>query len=185
MCEKMVISNYLKVLIGICLLVQVPIPLFAEKDVFTEYAIALPDRVETAPMFSLPDLAGEIHHLADLKGKIVLVNFWATWCVQCIREMPHFQKILDILGNEKFEIVAIDVKDPQKRVEKFLKSKSYTFQVLLDTKGEVYKSYGVRGFPTTYILNDKNQFIGQVVGARDWSAQPLVDYLSALIKEIE
>jgi peroxiredoxin len=180
-----VISKFFKIFMGCCLLVQVPITLFAETDVFTEYAIALPDRVETAPMFSLPDLTGEIHHLADLKGKIVLVNFWATWCVQCIREMPHFQKLLDTLGREKFEIVAIDVKDPKTRVAKFLKSKPYTFQVLLDTEGTVYKKYGIRGFPTSFILNDKNQFIGQVVGARDWAEPALVAYFSDLIKEID
>lgn len=170
---------------GCCLLVQVPKTLSAETDVFTEYAIALPDRLETAPSYTLPDTAGEIHQLSDLKGKIVLINFWATWCVQCIREMPHFQKLLDTLGREKFEIVAVDVKDPKARVAKFLKSKAYSFQVLLDTDGIVYKKYGVRGFPTSFILNDKNQFIGQVVGARDWAEPALVAYFSDLIKEIE
>lgn len=98
----------------------------------------------------LKNLAGEEVSLEDYRGKIVFLNFWATWCQYCRAEMPDVQKL-----HEEYEdvvVLAVDVREEQDVVEEYIDEGGYTFQVLMDTTGEVSEYYYVSGLPTTYTI---------------------------------
>ncbi len=110
---------------------------------------------DTAPDFSLSDLQGNpigLHRTAK-ENKLVLVNFWATWCGPCRLEMPIFEKIYLERKEEGFEILAISVKEDSKVVKDYLDKKPVSFPILLDPDGTVAEQYGIRAFPTTLLVN--------------------------------
>lgn len=110
---------------------------------------------DTAPDFSLSSLQGnptELHRTAK-ENKLVLVNFWATWCGPCRLEMPVFEKMYLEKRDEGFEILAISVKEDSKVVKDYLDKKPVSFPVLLDPEGTVADQYGIRAFPTTFLVN--------------------------------
>lgn len=120
-----------------------------------------------APDFKLPLLNGQEASLSGLRGKVVLVNFWATWCPPCVAEMPYIQQIFNDARLKKagVEILAVDVGENQATVAKFINKYGYTFPVLLDSNSEVAQMYKIRAFPTTLLI-DKNGIIVMVkVGA--------------------
>ena len=109
----------------------------------------------SAPDFSLSGLQGnpiELHRTAN-ENKLVLVNFWATWCGPCRLEMPVFEKIYLERKEEGLEILAISVKEDSKVVKDYLDKKPVSFPVLLDPEGRVAEQYGIRAFPTTFLVN--------------------------------
>ena len=110
---------------------------------------------DAAPDFSLSSLHGnsiELHRTAK-DNKLVLVNFWATWCGPCRLEMPIFEKIYLERKEEGLEILAISVKEESKIVKDYLDKKPVSFPVLLDPEGTVAEQYGIRAFPTTFLVN--------------------------------
>lgn len=100
----------------------------------------------------LRNLAGEEVSLEDYRGKIVFLNFWATWCQYCNAEMPDVQKL-----HEEYDdvvVLAVDVNEEQSVVEEYIEEGGYTFEVLMDTTGEVSRNYHVAGLPTTYTIRE-------------------------------
>ena len=108
-----------------------------------------------APEFTLQDLSGKNLSLSAFQGKIVMVNFWATWCNPCTRELPYFQEIQasESWPDDKLVILAINLKEPQEAVNSFITNKNYTFTVLLDSNGEVSTLYKVTGIPKTFFID--------------------------------
>lgn len=133
--------------------------------------------------FSLPDLAGRQVKLADLRGKVVFLNFWASWCPPCRAEMPSMQKLNDLLKKKKFVMLAAAQDQDQKKAVSFIKSNKYTFPVLLDPRGKVARLYGVTAYPTTFLIDKKGRVRAREIGARDWSEQAVVDQIVKLIEE--
>lgn len=115
-----------------------------------------------APDFSLKDLSGEEVSLSDYRGKIVLVNFWATWCGYCNVEMPDFQKVQD--ENEDVVVLAVNVMEEESIVNDYIKEGGYNFQVVLDKEGTVAKTYLINAFPTTYVVDEEGMLLGGVRG---------------------
>ena len=120
--------------------------------------------------FTLVDQYGTIHKLSDYKGKVVFLNFWATWCPPCRGEMPDIEAIYKEYSND--EVVILGVATPnlgqegtQEEVETFLSKNKYTFPVVFDTKSEVIESYGIRAFPTTFIIDKEGYITKKVPGA--------------------
>jgi DsbE subfamily thiol:disulfide oxidoreductase len=107
-----------------------------------------------APDFELESISGVLIKLSDYQGKVVLVNFWATWCAPCRLEMPLFQSHLEQNPHD-LVILAINAQDSRKEVAEFMEEMELTFEALIDIDGKVHRDYHVRGFPTTYIL-DRN-----------------------------
>ena len=106
-----------------------------------------------APFFELETVDGQIVKLSDLKGKFVILHFWATWCVPCIKEMPEFQKAHQSLEDSNVEIIAINLGENKKRVDKFIQDYRLSFPVLLDKFGNVSEKYKVTGLPVTYFIS--------------------------------
>ena len=105
-----------------------------------------------APLFELETVDGQIIKLSDLKGKFVILNFWATWCVPCAREMPEFQKAHQSLAPDNVEIMAINLGERKNKVDKFIQNYSLSLPVLLDKFGNVSEQYKVTGLPVTYFI---------------------------------
>lgn len=106
-----------------------------------------------APDFELYNLDGDTVKLSDLKGKIVLINFWATWCVPCKVEMPLFEERYQLAGTD-FEILAVNFDEPEVEVRKFVDELGLSFPILLDPGGEIQNLYRVRGYPTTFVVGE-------------------------------
>jgi thiol-disulfide isomerase/thioredoxin len=143
--------------------------LAAELDVVTSLDL---EKVQGAPPlidFTLPNLAGTSLTLSSLKGKVVLLNFWATWCPPCRQEMPGFDKLYQSLRSDPdFVLLAVDSLEDAKTVRSFLDKNPYHFPVVLDTQGTATQTYSVRAYPTTYLIDRQGRVIGGIVGAREW-----------------
>lgn len=130
-----------------------------------------------APDFTLVDQYGETHTLSDYQGKVVFLNFWATWCGPCKSEMPDIQKVYEEYGLNEEDLIILGVANPKtdeypynndvttEEVEQFLEDNGYSFPVVMDTTGEVLAQYGIRAFPTTFMIDAEGNVFGYVSGA--------------------
>lgn len=120
--------------------------------------------------FTLPDLNGKQVSLKDYRGKVVFLNFWATWCKPCGEEMPSMQGLHNYLQGQPFEILAVSVdKDDPKVVAEFAKANNLTFPILLDGKGKIKELYKTTGVPETFIIDQNGIVAEKVWGPRDWA----------------
>jgi len=120
-----------------------------------------------APDFTLPDPAGNPVHLRDLRGKVIVVDFWATWCSPCRELMPHIQKMQEQLGPKGLVVLGLDVGEEAGRVAKFAKQQSYTFRLLLDAEPEVTSRYFVQSYPTTFVIDRAGRIAYRDMGSGD------------------
>ena len=133
--------------------------------------------VVPAPDFTLTDQYGQEHTLSDYQGKTVFLNFWATWCGPCQREMPDIQALYEAYGENGGDLVVLGVANPKTEenpyaqdgtvdeVEAFLTDGGYTFPVVMDTTGAVFAQYAVSAFPTTFMITAEGNVYGYVPGA--------------------
>jgi peroxiredoxin len=142
---------------------------------------ALPDRPQ-APDFTLKDLSGKSHSLSDYRGKVVLVNFWATWCPPCRKELPSMQRAWEQLRKDNVELLAIDVGEDEETVFVFTGEMSVEpgFPILLDTEGKVSSAWPVRGLPTTFVVDRKGRIAYSAVGGREWDDPELLEPVGRL-----
>ncbi len=135
----------------------------------------------TTPPLSLRDLAGQPVSLTDFKGKVVLVNFWATWCAPCIEEMPSLQRMQDRLALAGFEVLAVNYQESQARINGFLKKRPLSLTILLDHDGSVRTAWGVRVFPTSFVLDTSQRIRYTAVGEVDWESPSMVTQIRGLL----
>ncbi len=128
-----------------------------------------------APDFILPDMNGQVVRLSQLKGKVVLLNLWATWCPPCRKEMPTMEVLYRKLKDADFVMLAAsqDI-DGKKTVAPYIHEQGFTFPVLLDVTGETGKKYGATGYPETFIIDRQGVIVHRHIGYNDW-ARPAVE----------
>ena len=138
---------------------------------FRDMGVFKPPGTSEPIEFLLEDMDGRGVRISDFRGKILFLNFWATWCPPCKREMPSMEKLHQRLKNKDFVMIAIDLQEPASRVKKFFQDYKLTFISLLDSTGEVGRQFGVRSIPTTFILDKTGRVIGAAIGARVWDSK--------------
>lgn len=138
-------------------------------------------RVE-APDFFLRTLDGQNHTLKQHRGKVVLINFWATWCPPCIREMPAMQRLYDRYRAQGLEIVAIslDQGNPD-AVRVFVGKLNLSFPIVLDPEHEVKQAFQVRALPTSYLVDRQGRVVAWGMGPREWDGQSAYDLIEYLL----
>lgn len=126
--------------------------------------------------FELKDQYGNTHKLSDYKGKVVFLNFWATWCPPCREEMPHIEEIYKEYGYNKNDVVILGAASPataenpspqdesEEKIKAFLTKNNYTFPVVFDVKGEIFRNYYINAFPTTFMIDREGNIMGYVAG---------------------
>ncbi|MDY0189610.1 MAG: TlpA disulfide reductase family protein [Desulfuromonas sp.] len=135
-----------------------------------------------APDFQLQDMNGQTVQLSALRGQVVVVNFWATWCPPCREEIPSMNRLKNLLADLPVAIVAVNVEaDGPITVPRFVQRQPVEFTVAYDVDGVVHKQYGVAKFPETFIVNPDGVVVEIVIGGIDWSAPQVVDYLKQLL----
>ena len=133
------------------------------------------------PPLRLAGLDGRGHDLAQLRGRVVLVNFWASWCPPCVREMPSMQRLQDKLADRPFTILAINMAESDQDVRAFLARMKVDFPVLLDADGAVLKRWKVFVFPTSFVLDAQGRIRLGVFGEVEWDSPEVMEKLVGLL----
>ncbi|MCA1978200.1 MAG: TlpA family protein disulfide reductase [Thiobacillus sp.] len=138
-----------------------------------------------SPGLQLKDIDGRPHDLAQLRGKVVLVNFWATWCPPCRREMPSMQRLKDALAGEPFEVLAVDVGEDADTIHAFTSQLDATlgFPILLDPRGHAMRAWQVAGLPTTYLVDRQGRIVARAIGGREFDHPEMIAAVRALLKK--
>ena len=137
---------------------------------------------EVGVNFSLPDLKGNTHTLPDYKGKVVLVNFWASWCLPCLREMPSMKRLADSSDEQVFVVLTLNISDSPKRIMEMLKTLRLDFTVLLDHGGKTFAAWHGKVLPTSYLLDHTGTIRYRVVGPTQWDDAEVVLKVKQLIE---
>ena len=149
---------------------------------------SLGEEVSGAPPFTLPNLKGQAVRLTDLKGDVVLINFWATWCRDCVLEMPELEKLYRKFRNQGLSLLAIALdKEGQPAVEAFLQKENLelTYPVLLDPDERVARAYGLSWVPVTIVVGRGGKIIETIFGARPWGSQEVMNSFEQLLNTAE
>lgn len=132
--------------------------------------------------FTLQLLNGDNITLSSLKGKVVILNFWATWCPPCREEMPSMEKLYQQYKDQGLEMLAVNLRENRNTVQQFIQQNGYTFPVPLDLNGRVGSMYGISSIPTTFIINREGMIIGRVVGSIYWDTPQVFALFDALLQ---
>jgi thiol-disulfide isomerase/thioredoxin len=147
----------------------------------TLFAVARPAEPIAASEFELVDLVGRPFRLRDLRGRVVLLNFWATWCAPCREEMPALERLARELGPRGLTIVGVNVKESKHAVEAFAREHELSFPLLLDGDGRVSARYQVFALPVTFLVDRRGRVVGTALGIRDWGGLDAQAYLGELL----
>jgi thiol-disulfide isomerase/thioredoxin len=135
---------------------------------------------EPPPDLALPDLEGVTHRLADYRGKVVLLNFWASWCTPCIQEMPGMYRLAQERDPERFQILAVNVAEVGARAKRALRTAGVELPVLLDRDSGAFAAWGVRVLPTSFLLDPdgKIRYVG--LGPIEWDGAEAAAHIDRL-----
>jgi thiol-disulfide isomerase/thioredoxin len=141
----------------------------------------LPWKEAKTPSLSLRDLAGRTHTLADFRGKVVLVNFWATWCEPCREEMPSMQRLRGRLAGRPFAILAVNYGESEMRAADFVKRSSLDLTVLLDPGQAAARTWRVRILPASVLVGPDGRARYAVIGEIDWMSREAIETVERLL----
>jgi len=147
-------------------------------EAIKELDLIKPARAKLADDFTVPTPGGEKFHLASQRGKVVMINFWATWCPPCLEEMPAMERLYRRQKDAGFTLVAVSVDTDPRKVTPFLREHQLTFPVGLDPKMELASTYAVRALPSSFMVGRDGTLIALAVGPRHWdgdAAQSLIE----------
>mgnify|MGYP005847273115 CR=1 FL=1 len=131
--------------------------------------------------FTLKGEDGKTYRLSAYRGKVVLLNFWATWCPPCRDEMPSMERAHQKVKDQNIVLLAVNVGESEEQVFEFTGRYLVTFPLLLDTDGAVVRKYRVIGLPTTFVIDPRGMVTHSAVGGREWDDEKLLDQLRQLL----
>jgi len=136
-----------------------------------------------APEINVVSLDNQQLTLAALKGKVVLLNFWATWCPPCREEIPSMITLNSFMAGKPFQMVCVSVDEGGKKaVEDFFKNSGFLLPAYLDPSGQVAKTYGITGVPETFVIDKNGVIVKKVIGGLDWNSPDVIAFLEGLMK---
>jgi thiol-disulfide isomerase/thioredoxin len=138
-----------------------------------------------APDFTLADMDEETHSFSDLRGKVVLLNFWATWCPPCRREMPSMERLYQKLSGENFTVIAVNQMETPDHVFAYTGQLEVdpTFTILFDKDSTVSNNYRVNGLPTTYLIDKQGNIRFRAIGGREFDHPDVEEQIMQLMNE--
>ena len=132
------------------------------------------------PEFAMMDIEGNVRNIKDWDGQVVLLNFWATWCPPCRKEMPSMQRVWEQAKDENIVMLAVNVGEDEETVFAFLGQAPVEFPLLLDQDSKVTTSWPVKGLPTTYVVDPEGRLAYRAIGGREWDDPGLLDSIRQL-----
>jgi peroxiredoxin len=132
--------------------------------------------------FTAVGLNGRTIRLSDFRGSVVLLNFWATWCVPCLEEMPALDRLTRTMAGRKFRVLAVDLQETPEKVQDFAKTHRFSFDLVLDAAGEISSHYGVTRIPVTYVLDQRGTIIRRALGPRNWDSEEGIAFFQELLQ---
>jgi peroxiredoxin len=147
-------------------------------DLFQKFLIERPHEPVQAEPFEAVPLRGALPKLSDHAGRYILLNFWATWCEPCKKEMPELESLYEDLKAHNVVVIAVSMEETPDKVGKFLEKNPYQFPVLADPDGKVARLYGVDSIPLTYLITPLGAIEGRALGPRSWNDPALRAYFA-------
>jgi thiol-disulfide isomerase/thioredoxin len=138
---------------------------------------------EAAPALDLPLLGGHRVALSSLKGRVVLVNFWASWCPPCRKEMPSMERLKKDLADRPFSILAVNAGEVPDQIAEFLREVSVTFPIALDQEGRAVKAWQAFVFPTSYLVDKAGRVRFGLIGSIEWDDPATKAVIQKLLEE--
>lgn len=172
-------------LVTICLLGFVATTTAAANETGLSQSLNRVEGTPLAPDFDLPDIQGQRHRLSSYRGKVVVINFWATWCPPCLEEMPSMQQVWEDLQGPQFEILAINVSEDDFAIGNFIDGMvpEPGFPILKDEDMGVVGAWQVRALPTTLVVDKQGRIIYRALGGRDMNSDSIRAQLKGLMDE--
>lgn len=138
---------------------------------------------KAAPLFELKDLSDRKVSLSEFKGKVVLINFWATWCIPCREEMPSLNKLFNRFKERGLTVLGISINSSKRSIQGFLKEVPLSFPILLDSNGKVSRDYKVFAYPTTILIDREGRLREKFIGETDWTAPDVIRIIERYINQ--
>jgi peroxiredoxin len=142
-----------------------------------------PVRPVAALDFSATTLAGTTVRLGELRGQVVFLNFWATWCVPCRAEMPAMERVNQAFRGHPFRMLAVNLQEPPDTIRKFVDELELTFDIVLDPTGEITRNYSVNNLPLTYLIDKQGMIVARAIGERPWDEDAYLAYLRGVLED--
>jgi peroxiredoxin len=136
-----------------------------------------------SPEFDGATVDGRRLSLVSLRGKVVLLNFWASWCSECRSEMPMFEQLHREFAAQGLSVIGINAREGTEAIRGYAKELRLTFSLVLDPKGQINAAYGVIGLPATFLIGRDRRPVARAVGPRDWESAPAKAIIQALLSE--
>ena len=152
----------------LCSLLLTASPLYAAR------LLSLVEQHPPAPDFTLMDVSGKPVSLVDFRGRVLVINFWATWCPSCRQEMPSLERAAAWLKQYDAELIAINVGEKAKQVKRYLAEEPVDFPILLDRDMKVATDWDAMRLPVTYVVDPEGRIVYRALGSREWDAPELL-----------
>ncbi len=182
--KKIIILSLMTLIVAFAPAQEAPL-MSAVQEKLWKAGFGVPQQTMDAPPFSAEDMNGKQVSLDSLKGKVVLLNLWATWCPPCRSEMPSMEKLYQKLKDSNFIILAISTPAPpretREKIVDFINDNGYTFPVLIDDSREISYQYGSGSIPTSWIIDAEGKVLARFVGAMEWDSEFMVKVFEELI----
>jgi peroxiredoxin len=181
---RMVTQGHTAVMMLTAALASVPVGVsIAGPDLYTASGLQPVRQGISAPDFSLHTLDGRSLALSSLRGKVVVLNFWATWCGPCKDEMPSLQRLKESFKTGEFELLAITTDAQREAIARFVHSLGLAFPILLDETKDVSAAFGVRGLPTTVLIERDGRLLARAVGPRAWDSPETIALIRTVLEQ--